>query len=100
MGPISCVVRASDRTVAAAAAAAATAAAAYWTGVLRDSRRRAERRMDGPGDYRHATVQPVVHWHRHCPVCQRRVGIESVEPTEVLSISAAPTPTAPYPYLH
>lgn len=93
VGPISCIVRISVR-------AAAPAAAPHWTGVLRDSRRRAERRMDGPGDYRHATVQPVVHWHRHCPVCQRRVGIESVQPTEVLCISAAATPTAPYPYLH
>ena len=72
VGPISCVVRASDW-------AAATAVATHWAGVLRDPRCSAKRQMDGPGrDYRHATVQPIVHWNLYRPMCQRRVGNEHV----------------------
>ena len=92
VGPISCVVRTSVR-------AADATAAAHWTGVLRDSRGRAKRQMDGPGDYRHATVRPRVHWNLYCPVYQRRVASESVQRTEVHCVSAAATTTAPYRYL-
>ena len=72
VGPVSCVVRASVW-------AAATAVAAHWAGVLRDPRCSAKRQMDSPGrDYRHATVQPIVHWNLYRPRCQRRVGNEHV----------------------
>jgi hypothetical protein len=70
VGPISCDMRSTVESV--------RAAAPHWTDVRRDAPCRAKRQMDGPGGYRHAAVQSIVHWDRHRAMRERRVGNESI----------------------